>query len=189
MKKIDSRGGPPPALSKVLNDAARSGKQVGAPVLTKLLKHLDPEKLTKHEVKQLRDAFEHVRLTPKARTLAEKLLDHGGLHKIRADQPVGPVKPPVVKVMADQPVGPVKPPVVKIAADQPVGPVKPPVVKVMADQPVGPVKPPVVKIAADQPIGPVKPPLVKVMADQPVSPKPPVKINPQIVKVKADQPL
>lgn len=121
MKKVGAPGGFTPALKKLIDSAAKEGKQIGAPKLNKVLKgqglHLG--QLKKADQQQLRDIFERAPLTSKARALAEKLLQGQG---------TGGTTPGVVKIKADLPTTTTPPTggglstlpgVVKIKADLP----------------------------------------------------------------------
>jgi len=117
MKKVGAPGGFAPALKKLIDSAAKEGKQIGAPKLNKVLngQGLHLGQLKKADQQQLRDIFERAPLTSKARALAEKLL-----------QGIGGTTPGVVKIKADLPTtttppttGGSLPGVVKIKADLP----------------------------------------------------------------------
>ncbi|WP_373283984.1 hypothetical protein, partial [Myxococcus virescens] len=102
------------SLETRLKEATRGGKQVGAPTLQKALKGADASSLTPHQHEQLRDVFEKVKLTPKARELADRFVGSPQGHektlpkffdgrvKAKADEPSlpgfdGPLTPPNIK--------------------------------------------------------------------------------------------
>ncbi|NNB85884.1 hypothetical protein HJC10_20670 [Corallococcus exiguus] len=194
MTQIKSPTGFVSSLQTALKTASTDGKAVGAPVLKKALQGTDASQLSPQQKHQVRDAFEKVKLTPKARELADQFVGDG----------VG-IKPPkdsgVLKVMMDDPTRGSKLP-----------DFKPPDggrVKVMMDDPTRGSKLPDftppdggrVKVRMDDPTGGLnlpdfKPPedigVLKVMMDDPTrgSKLPDLKpLDGGILKVKMDSPV
>ncbi|WP_233585281.1 hypothetical protein [Corallococcus sp. CA054B] len=169
MTQIKSPTGFVSSLRTALKTASTAGKAVGAPALKKALQGADANQLSPQQKTQVRDAFEKVKLTPKARELADQFVGDG----------VG-LKPPkdscMVKVMMDDPTRGSKLPNftppdggrVKIRMDDPTGGLKLPdfttpgggMVKVMMDDPTRGSKLPDLK--------PLDGGIVKVKMDSPV---------------------
>ncbi|RKH70780.1 hypothetical protein D7X96_10315 [Corallococcus interemptor] len=195
MTQIKSPTGFVSSLQTALKTASTAGKAVGAPALKKALQGADAAQLSPQQKNQLRDAFEQVKLTPKARELADKFVGGKGVG-LKPRENNG-----VVKVMMDDPTRGSKLPDfklpdggrVKIRMDDPTGGLKVPdfkppqdggMVKVMMDDPTRGSKLPDfklpdegrVKIRMDDPTGGLKVPdfkpldggIVKVKMDSPV---------------------
>ncbi|NOK10734.1 hypothetical protein [Corallococcus exercitus] len=205
MTQIKSPTGFVSSLKTALKTASTDGKAVGAPALKKALQGADAGKLSPQVKSQVRDVFEQVKLTPKARELADRFVkgktdtiqnpdDGGVIVKIIADDPVrgggGTSGGPSIQNPDDGGV------IVKIIADDPLrggdtgGPsIKPPAdggrMKIRMDDPTGGLKLPDfkpadggrVKIRMDDPTGGLKLPDFK----------PPEDIG--VVKVKMDSPV
>ncbi|WP_375757204.1 hypothetical protein [Corallococcus exercitus] len=177
MTQIKSPTGFVSSLKTALKTASTDGKAVGAPALKKALQGTDAGKLSPQQKNQVRDAFEQVKLTPKARELADSFV------KGKNDSILNPDDGVIVKVVADDPLrggntggssiqNPDDGVIVKIVADDPLrgggntgGPsFKPPadsgVVKVMMDDPTRGSKLPDLK--------PLDGGIVKVKMDSPV---------------------
>ncbi len=169
MKKVGAPGGFAPALKKLIDSAAKEGKQIGAPKLNKVLngKGLHLGQLKKADQQQLRDIFERAPLTSKARALAEKLL-----------QGIGGSQPGVVKIKADLPTTTTPPTGGTIGGT-------PGVVKIKADLPTTTTPPTGGTIGGT-------PGVVKIKADLPTTTTTPttggLNTIPGVVKVKADLP-
>ncbi|MFP2900055.1 hypothetical protein [Corallococcus sp. 4LFB] len=175
MTQIKAPTGFVSSLKSALKTASTDGKAVGAPALKKALQGADAGKLSPQLKNQVRDVFEQVKLTPKARELADRFVkgkndsiqnpdDGGVIVKIIADDPLrggdtgGPsIKPPAdggrVKIRMDDPTGGWKLPDFKPPED--IG-----VVKVMMDDPTRGAKLPDLK--------PLDGGIVKVKMDSPV---------------------
>ncbi|RKH67355.1 hypothetical protein [Corallococcus aberystwythensis] len=195
MTQIKSPTGFVSSLQTALKTASTAGKAVGAPVLKKALQGADAAQLSPQQKSQVRDVFEQVKLTPKARELADQFVGGKGVG-IKPPKDIG-----MVKVRMDDPTGDLKPPKftppdggrVKIRMDDPTGDLKPPKftppdggrVKIRMDDPTGDLKLPDFKPPED--IG-----VVKVMMDDPTRGsklpdfKPPEDIG--VVKVMMDDP-
>ncbi|NOK32819.1 hypothetical protein HMI49_06370 [Corallococcus exercitus] len=199
MTQIKSPTGFISSLKTALKTASTDGKAVGAPALKKALQGADVGKLTPQQKNQLRDAFEQVKLTPKARELADSFV------KGKNDSLKNPDDGVIVKIVADDPLrggGTTGGTSFKPPADSGA-------VKVMMDDPTRGSKLPDftppdggrVKIRMDDPTGGLKLPdftppkdggLVKVMMDDPTrgSKLPDLKpLDGGIVKVKMDSPV
>ncbi|RKH53748.1 hypothetical protein [Corallococcus llansteffanensis] len=96
MTKINAPTGFISTLKSALKNASTEGKAVGAPAVKKALKGADAGKLDSQQKSQIRDAFERVKLTPKAREIADRFVKgdkkplnpHDGIKKIRSDDPI-----------------------------------------------------------------------------------------------------
>lgn len=181
-------------LKSALKSASTEGKPVGAPALKKALKGADAGKLDSQQKSQIRDAFERVKLTPKAREIADRFVKgdkkplnpHDGIKKIRSDDPIktegsgsGIPGGGIKKIRSDDP----------IKTEGPGSGIKFPddgvIVKIISDDPIrGPQQPPELK--------PLEPRVVKVMMDDPIGSKqtPEFKpLDPRVVKVRMDSPI
>ncbi|MBN8228463.1 hypothetical protein JYK02_13210 [Corallococcus macrosporus] len=202
MTQIKSPTGFVSSLKTALKTASTDGKAVGAPALKKALQGADAGKLSPQQKNQVRDAFEQVKLTPKAREIADSFV------KAKDASILNPNDDVIVKIIADDPVRgggtteggpglqfPDDGVIVKIVADDPLrggntegSSVKPQhgggMVKVMMDDPTRGSKLPDfklpdggrVKIRMDDPTGGLKVPDFK-------------PLDGGIVKVKMDSPV
>ncbi|NPD22967.1 hypothetical protein [Corallococcus exiguus] len=122
MTQIKSPTGFVSSLQTALKTASTDGKAVGAPAIKKALQGTDASQLSPQQKHQVRDVFEKVKLTPKARELADQFVGDGiglkppkdsGVLKVMMDDPTRGSKlsdftPPDggrVKVMMDDPTG------------------------------------------------------------------------------------
>lgn len=170
MTQIKSPTGFVSTLQTALKTASTDGKAVGAPALKKALQGTDASQLSPQQKTQVRDAFEKVKLTPKARELADRFVGDGvglkpskdsGLVKVMMDDPTRGSKLKDfslpdggrVKIRMDDPIGGLKVPDFKPPEDSGV-------VKVMMDDPLRGSKQPelkpldngVVKVKMDSPV-------------------------------------
>ncbi|AGC45577.1 hypothetical protein MYSTI_04279 [Myxococcus stipitatus DSM 14675] len=199
MTQIKSPQGFISTLQTALKSASTGGKAVGVPALKKALQGTDVGGLSPQQKNLVRDAFEQVKLTPKARELADRFVsgkdigfkprENGGMVKVMMDDPtrgskMPDIKPPqdgtgIVKVMMDDPTRGSKLPELKPLPDGGM-------VKVMMDDPTRGSKMPDIKPPQDG-TG-----IVKVMMDDPTRGSKLPELKPLqeggIVKVMMDDP-